>query len=283
MLNRILYALWTGPRMDSAAHVERRRIQLARQLDLALASTVRYGPFRGLRQGPDTAWSVADRAPILLGLYEQEVLQSLAEAGGRTAFVNLGAGDGYYAVGALVSGLFRRAYCYEMGEKGRRIIADTARLNGVEARVEIRGKAEPGFYRDLPADVIDDCVLFVDIEGAEFELLDPAAFRAFGKAVIFLELHDWFFQDGPQRLDRLRRDAAATHAITEMTMTARDLSVFPELREYSDSDRWLLCSEGRGRQMSWMRFDPRPSDPVPVDPASIEPAPIGAARNGGAV
>lgn len=278
MLKRIVYALWTGPRMDSATHVELRRIQLARQLDLALASTVRYGPFRGLRQGPDTAWSIADRAPILLGLYEQEVLESLAEAGGRTAFVNLGAGDGYYGVGALVSGLFQRSYCYEMGEKGRRIIADTARLNGVDARVEIRGKAGPGFYHDLPADALDDCVLFVDIEGAEFELLDEAAFRAFGKAVIFLELHDWFFQDGPQRLDRLRRDAAATHAITEMTMTARDLSVFPELREYSDSDRWLLCSEGRGRRMSWMRFDPRPIDSTPSDLA-----PLGAARNGGAV
>lgn len=257
MLNRMLYALVPGWRMDTAAYVERRRIELARQLDLALASTVRYGPFRGMRLGPDTAWSVADRAPMLLGLYEQEVLESLGETGGRKAFVNLGAGDGYYGVGALVSGLCQRSYCYEMGEKGRRIIGDTARLNGVGDRVEIRGKADPGFYRDLPAEVVDDCVLFIDIEGAEFELLDEAAFDAFGNAVIFLELHDWFFEDGAQRMQTLRRNAAATHAITEMTMAARDLSSFAELREYSDSDRWLLCSEGRGRQMGWMRFDPK--------------------------
>lgn len=41
MLNRMLYALLPGRRMDTAAYVERRRIELARQLDLALASTVR--------------------------------------------------------------------------------------------------------------------------------------------------------------------------------------------------------------------------------------------------
>ncbi|MBX9399684.1 hypothetical protein K4L06_00065 [Lysobacter sp. BMK333-48F3] len=259
MLNRMLYALLPGWRADTAAYVERRRIELARQLDRELAATVRYGPFRGLRLGPDTAWSVADRAPMLLGLYEQEVLESLARAGARRAFVNLGAGDGYYGVGALVAGLCQRSYCYEMGEKGRRIIGDTARLNGVRDRVEIRAKAEPGFYLELPAEVVDDCVLFVDIEGAEFELLDQAAFQAFAKAVIFVELHDWFFQDGAQRMQTLRRNAAATHAVSEMTTAARDLSRLVELREFSDSDRWLLCSEGRGRQMDWIRFDPKPA------------------------
>jgi len=263
MILRMLYALLLGGKVSTASYVEQRRVELSRRLDLALASTVRYGPFRGMRLGPDTAWSVADRAPILLGLYEKEVLESLAGFDGKKFFINLGAGDGYYGVGVLVSGICGRSYCYEMGERGRKIIGDTARLNGLEDRVEIRGKAEPGFYRDLPADVAGDCILFVDIEGAEFEILDEAAFRVFDNAVIFLELHDWFFQDGPKRMETLRCNAAGTHDITELTMAARDLSCFSELHEFSDSDRWLLCSEGRPRRMNWIRFEPKRTEIPP--------------------
>jgi hypothetical protein len=42
-----------------------------------------------------------------------------------------------------------------------------------------------------------------------------------------------------------------------MQMGSRYLSVFPELKELTDTDHWLLCSEGRSRLMQWLRFDPK--------------------------
>ena len=35
-----------------------------------------------------------------------------------------------------------------------------------------------------------------------------------------------------------------------------DLSEFEELKEWSDTDRWLVCSEGRPKLMTWWRLDP---------------------------
>ena len=58
------------------------------------------------------------------------------------------------------------------------------------------------------------------------------------------------------REHRLRADSDDTHTITALVTGARDLSQFRELRMMSDTDRWLLCSEGRPRLMSWLRFDP---------------------------
>jgi len=39
-------------------------------------------------------------------------------------------------------------------------------------------------------------------------------------------------------------------------MGSRDLSTYPELQQWNDLDRWLICSEGRAQLMSWVRFDP---------------------------
>jgi hypothetical protein len=234
-----------------------RRIELSTDLDRLFNSTVKYGPLAGLKLSGDSWWGAAARGAMLLGLYEQEVLSSLTAIPKRyDTFVELGAGDGYYAIGVLIADLFKKSICYEASDEGRRIIRLNAERNGVSDRVDIHGAADRGFYAQLSPKNIESAVLFVDIEGAEFDLLDEAAFRAFGKSIIFLELHEWRYQDGDERLRRLKADAKATHSIRELTTTSRDLSKFAELRKLSDTDRWLICSEGRAQLMTWLRFDP---------------------------
>ena len=43
---------------------------------------------------------------------------------------------------------------------------------------------------------------------------------------------------------------------TVIKNAARDLSWIPELDAMNDSDRWLICSEGRPKLMSWLIFAP---------------------------
>ncbi len=52
-------------------------------------------------------------------------------------------------------------------------------------------------------------------------------------------------------------DAKNFHKVSTITTSSRDLSRFPELRNYEDSDRWLIASEGRPRLMTWLRLDPK--------------------------
>lgn len=252
--------LWLGYRLGISlgSRIRKHRIRLSKRLDHAFDATVRYGPFAGLRLAPANVWNSADRGSMLLGMYEQEVLSSLRDIpAGHDTLIDLGAADGYYGVGVLVGDLFRNAICYESNELGRAVIRSNAILNGVQDRIEIRGMAEKHFHEAIPAAVRDASVLLVDVEGGEFELLHEATFRAFAKAIILVELHEWFFEDGAEKLSRLMRDSASTHSATTLTMGARDPSAFPELHGFNDNDRWLVCSEGRGRLMRWLRFDPR--------------------------
>jgi hypothetical protein len=60
---------------------------------------------------------------MLLGLYEQEVLTSLFNVPkSHKIFVDLGAADGYYGIGVLVSKHFDQSYCFEISKKVRRLL-----------------------------------------------------------------------------------------------------------------------------------------------------------------
>lgn len=220
--------------------------------------TVAYGPFKGLKLDADAHWGGADRGTMVLGIYEQEILEQLSSLAGQfKTFIDLGAADGYYGIGVLVGKLFERSYCFEMTEKGQQIIQKNAELNQVADRVFIRGVADKNFHLQIEPQDLESAVLFVDIEGSEFELFDQQVFSAFKRSTIFIELHDWFFPDALLKIQKLKAQSAWTHDWAEMHMGSRDLSNFKELHNLNDNDRWLLCSEGRGRQMCWLRLNPK--------------------------
>ena len=57
--------------------INRRRYQISSKIDKLLNSTIAYGPFKGFKFSKNSWWGEIDRASMLLGLYEQEVLHSL--------------------------------------------------------------------------------------------------------------------------------------------------------------------------------------------------------------
>jgi hypothetical protein len=200
---------------------------------------------------------VTDRASMLLGLYEQEVLISLKMILARhKTFIDLGAADGYYGIGVLINNMFDRSYCFEISTKGQSIIRKNSILNHVSDKVIIKGIADKNFSDFLAVDEIQNSVLFVDIEGGEFDLFDSFLFEKFQKAIIFIELHDWLFEDGADKRKALILNAEKYFSVTELTTSNRDLCKFLELKIFSDTDRWLICSEGRGLLMTWLRLDP---------------------------
>jgi len=247
-----------GAEADLLWHIERRRRRLSMTLSMIFHSTVRYGLFKGMKLSPNYYWSCAERASMLLGLYEQEVQKSLTDVSRKyTTFINLGAGDGYYAVGVLVSGCFERSYCFEMSEKGRSVIRETAELNGVCDRLSIHGIADRRFVDAIGSDHLSKSVLLIDIEGGEFDLLDEEMLGSLKESIIFVELHEFIFEDASAKLGTFLKAARQFFAVSELTTSARDLSVFPELRQLADHDRWLICSENRPRLMTWVRLDPK--------------------------
>ena len=220
-------------------------------------NTIAYGPLKGFRFVEESHWSAADRGGMILGLYEQEMLNELRNIPSNyKTFIDLGAADGYYGVGVVVGKLVEKSYCYEITEAGKSVIRKNADLNMVSSQVIVRGEATKQIASEIPQSELDASILFVDIEGAEFDLFDSKFFQDFGRSIIFIEIHDFLRPDGKEKFAQLISDSQSTHHMKTIRMGARDLSAFPELYAWNDLDRWLLCSEGRARLMTWLRFDP---------------------------
>lgn len=53
---------------------------------------------------------------------------------------------------------------------------------------------------------MDKSFIVIDIEGAEFSLLNREVLEHIKKSIIFIELHDWIFKDGKKKLEILIKE-----------------------------------------------------------------------------
>lgn len=246
--------------LKASTDFTQQRYRLSERLARECDYTIRYGPFAGMRFTPESWWSAADRGAMILGLYEQEVLQSLARlAPGRHVLVDVGAADGYYAIGCLKAGWVDHVYCYEMSQHGQEAIRTNARHNGCEERITILGEARPGFMGRLQTDHGVDpsrAIVIMDVEGGEQDLLTASELESMSTSISIIEMHE---QDLPRDfINGLEtRATQAGLTIDYLTTQARDPAAFPELSKWSDDDRWMLCSEGRTQLMRWAILVPR--------------------------
>lgn len=245
--------------MRASTDFTQHRYRLSNKLAQEHDFTVRYGPFAGMKLARESWWSAADHGAMILGLYEREVLDVLGAVDRRyDVLVDVGAADGYYAVGCLVSGRAQHAYCFEISATGRESIARNAALNGVADRVTVLGEAHPGFMNALRNNFHFDpsrAVVIMDIEGGEQQLLSPSDVASLANSVSIIELHDHALPDNFAW--DLRANAVSVGLnMVELTTQARDPGSFLELARWTDDDRWILCSEGRPRLMRWAVLTP---------------------------
>ncbi len=205
------------------------------------------GPFQGLQYVPraiGSAW-----APKLLGTYELE-LQSVIEtivARAYSRVVDIGAAEGYYAVGIGSRIPSVSVVSFELREAEHSLQRRFAEANGVAGRIQIYGGCSPDLLmRSLQPE--ERALVICDVEGAEYELLDPLGVPELAKADILVELHPWHHQDIASALrDRFR----LTHEIEEIHTRLRRDADCPPTVSLPASQARACMDEDRPGPMSW--------------------------------
>ncbi|MEC8263039.1 MAG: hypothetical protein VX017_06970 [Pseudomonadota bacterium] len=244
-------------RIGMLRDVEAVKIEQAARYFAMFGGVVAHGPFSGFRMQKTQYWNHYDATAKLFGLYEKEVADRLvALSASHDTFIDIGAADGYFGVAAVCCGHFRQSVCFEISPAGRQSIRHAAELNGVADRVDIRGEADAAELKQ----VIDRCpgpaAVLIDIEGAEFAFLTDEVIDSLASCHVIIELHDWLTEDGVALRDGLMDRLSGRFRSHIVHTGARDLSNFPELADLPDSERWLVCDEGRGRSMEWLFLEP---------------------------
>jgi hypothetical protein len=226
---------------------------VARRVADELGLTVRDGPFAGLRyvKRAVSAPELADCLPAkLLGSYEQELHPAIERMLGSRfeTIVNVGAAEGYYAVGLALRAPDARVYAFETDTGRRELCKELARVNGVAERIDIGGECDPGW----PAALEGDCLLVMDCEGCEARLLGEDQAAALSGSALIVELHDFIDPRASGVADILR----PTHEVELVDARPRHCGLYPELEFLGWKNRELAVSEVRSHPTRWLVATP---------------------------
>ncbi len=214
--------------------------------------------------GPFVGMSYIGRAygsayiPKLLGIYERECADAIEDLVARAPrlVVDIGAAEGYYAVGLALRLPGARIVAFEMNPGAREALREMARLNAVDNRLEIRGRCDPEELMDVL--VGESVVIVCDVEGYEDVLLDPDLISALKEIPILVELHD-FIVDGVtvRHTDRFCCSHRLVHILEQDRQTEdfqrRTLGTALLPRTYLE---WAV-SEWRPVRMAWLWMVPK--------------------------
>jgi hypothetical protein len=200
------------------------------------------GPFEGLKYVSTAKGSSI--GPKLLGTYELELREIVegAIARGYRTIINIGAGEGYYAVGMAKRMAAARFICFDADPSNQEQIKTLAKLNGVEGQIDVRGFCDDAALAAAIGDATDVLVI-CDIEGAEIEVLRPDAVPALRRVDLLVEMHD-IIRKGCS--DALRSRFDASHQIEVIPTRRRRTEDFPVGVAVEGRERLACMEEGRG-------------------------------------
>ncbi len=213
------------------------------------------GPFAGMAYPPSAAGRVHHLVAKLLGAYERELAAVVAEQLARRPplFVDVGAADGYYAVGFAVASPSTRVHAFEVDPVAKRALRALARLNGAADRVVVHGPANPWRLASLD---LHGAFVLCDCEGAELDVLAGEAVPALAGATVLVEVHP--LGDGEGHGDTgppLRERFEASHTVRAFEPEGRDPDEYPELEGLPGAEDAI--DEARFGRTSWLLFEPR--------------------------
>lgn len=212
---------------------------------------IMQGPFAGMEYV--TKATEGALAPRLIGTYESELhpyIERYAQAG-LDCVIDVGCAEGYYAVGLARLMPQVTVHAFDTHTAARVACAELAAKNGVGDRVIIGETFTPEGFEAFAG---RRCLVIVDIEGAEDDLLRPDLSPALAGMDLIVETHDVY---RPGVLGRLIERFSPTHDIARVGPgpKAQPLPAFMDNASYLD--RLLAVWEFRLRPTPWLVMSPR--------------------------
>ena len=165
--------------------------------------------------------------------------------------VNIGCGQGYYAIGFARRVSSAKVYAYDIDPAALETCKRLARENGVSDRITF-GEAFAG--QDFQSFAAQKTLVFCDIEGAEDALLDPSKYPGLLKVSAVVECHDGL---KPGVSERLCRRFSASHQIDIVSNRDRSYELPEWIVARGELDCLLATWEYRKSDTPWLVMKPK--------------------------
>ena len=218
---------------------------------------VANGPFANMKMNSQT-WGGFDINAKILGTYESHVIDELIAISQTNSgpFIDIGAADGFFAIGAVISGIADETYAFEVDDLSRCSIAKNASDNNLSESIHIREVANTQTISDVLKKERKAKIL-IDIEGGEYELLDYDFLDKISKCDVIVELHPNLIESGFRKQEKLITRLENYFHVKFFKKLSLLTTDFPELANLSDDKRLLALSENRAFEMWWISLNPK--------------------------
>ena len=216
---------------------------------------VKYGIFKNLKMNHEISWGRGDIASKIYGFYENKIQQKLKDIN-NPILIDIGAADGFFAIGSLKSKICEFCYAFEETKKSRENLFKTAQINNVQNKLSIIGKAtKDNFFSLLPSEInFSKVTILCDIEGGEFDFFSDEILKTIKYSNIIIEIHKNHNKN--LEIDLLER-VKKYFDVSIIIDNDKNFESVSELHALNDIDRNLICSEGRSYIGKWWHLSPK--------------------------
>lgn len=192
----------------------------------------------------------------VLGTYEAEIHAAIERVieRGFNRVLNIGAAEGYYTVGFALRLPKAQVFSFELVDAKRMLSDELAAMNGVSDRITSAGGCGVAELSEHLSTDPKQTFVFMDVDGSEWELLDPVGIPALHKTTILVELHDGF---RPGVTEEIRRRFQDSHGITEVHERGRQPSDLPFAGGFLTPWFMTFMSESRPFHHVWFLMSPK--------------------------
>jgi hypothetical protein len=179
---------------------------------------VQTGIFKGMHYPIDAFGSAL--IPKLAGTYESDLqswLGKLLKSNAQFNLIDIGAAEGWYAVGLALSSRVERVVAFESSTKARYLMNQLAEANGVLEKIQIESEFSGGQQFDFIIEglnTLNTTLLICDIEGGEELFLDTNL--TLDNYFFIFECHDHII---PEIGNKLRLKFSHSHNVLKITLT----------------------------------------------------------------
>ena len=222
----------------------------------SIGTNIINGPFKGMKYISESVGSC--HMPKILGIYENEIYPTLLNfLSNSDLFVDIGAAEGYYAVGSAIKYPNLNVIAFEMDKIGRQYISNLKKRNNVD-NVEIRKKFSNVDFFSIQKSAYNRITYLIDIEGEEINIFSKYH-NHFNNSYFIIEIHDRVSNNIESYLKRFFSNSHNTYLIPIKDRSISDLSIkIPTLLKLFKNKLIYkhLLSEWREYEQSFLVCEP---------------------------
>lgn len=214
--------------------------------------TVLTGPFCGLKYFNKTVWGSI--TPKWIGSYEEELHDVIRRiiASNYSTIVDVGAAEGYYAVGLSKMCNSSVVYSFDVDPFARWRQSQLASINEVK-NLTIGGYCS---LERLSAILGPHSVLICDIEGFEYSLLNSEKCHQLMRTDLLVEVHSFESRSSTEVMNILSERFSCSHTISFIPATERQpthyLEIEPRLQTLDELTLTQSLAERGSGSIGWL-------------------------------